>query len=108
MARRRFYVYILASLTRTLYTGVTNNLERRLAAHKAGTGSVFTARYHVNRLVHMEEFSDVREAIAREKQIKGLNRAKRIALIEVENPHWDDLARELDGWQGVAPETDEI
>ena len=78
----------MASPSRVLYTGVTNDLERRVAEHKAGVGGQFTRRYHVTRLVHCEAFSDVRDAIEREKRVKGWRRARKIELIETGNPDW--------------------
>lgn len=93
---RLYYVYILSSPSRTLYTGVTNHLPRRLATHREGTGSAFTSRYKLTELVHYETFTDVREAIAREKQIKGWSRAKKIALVEAANPDWGDLSATWD------------
>lgn len=90
-----FFVYILANRSRNLYTGVTNNLFRRVMEHKRGLVPGFTSRYRISRLVHMESLCYVREAIVREKQIKGWTRAKRIALIEEKNPGWYDLA---EGW----------
>ena len=87
-----YYVYILTNHSRTLYTGVTNDLDRRVAGHKLKERPGFTSKYNINRLVWYEEFSDVTEAIAREKQIKGWLRIKKIALIEEMNPHWDDLS----------------
>lgn len=91
MRETRFAVYILASRTRTLYIGVTNDLERRLAQHRAGIGSRFTRRYGVDRLVHVEWAPDPLSAITREKQLKGWTRDRKIALIESENPGWTDL-----------------
>ena len=90
-AMAEFFVYILASRSRRLYVGVTSNLLVRVAEHRAGL-SAFTSRYKIWRLVHCESTTDVRSAIAREKQIKAWTRAKRIALIEQSNPTWDDLA----------------
>ena len=81
----------MASKSHTLYTGVTNDLMRRVHEHKTGKGSRFTGKYRITRLVHYEETNDVRAAIAREKQIKGWDRAKKVALIESSNLHWDDL-----------------
>ena len=75
----------------TLYTGVTNDLRRRVWQHKNKEGSEFTTRYHFDRLVYYEIFDLVVDAIAREKSIKGLNRAKKIALIKTMNPSWSDL-----------------
>jgi putative endonuclease len=91
-----YWVYILASQKNgTLYTGVTNSLERRLFQHRKGAPGSFTARYAVSRLVYFEQFREVNNAIAREKQIKGGSRHKKIALIEKDNPEWTDLAA---GW----------
>ena len=90
--RRNYYVHILASPSRTLYVGVTNDMERRLAEHRAGVASRFTWRYGVQRLVFVECTSSPRDAIAREKQIKRWTRAKKVMLIEASNPRWVDLA----------------
>ena len=87
-----FYVYILASRSRALYTGVTNDLPRRLYEHRSGTASAFTRRYSVHRLVHVETATNPRDAIAREKQIKRWTRSKKIALIEAANPGWEELS----------------
>ena len=88
-----FAVYILTTRRNTvLYTGVTNDLERRLTEHRAGLGGRFTRRYCAVRLVYVEYYADARTAIAREKQIKVGSRARKIALIERENPGWVDLA----------------
>lgn len=89
------YVYIASSQSRTLYVGVTNDLQRRMWEHKEGVGSGFTTRYHITRLVHYEAFADIRDAIAREKQIKRWRREKKVRLIEEENPGWVDLS---EGW----------
>lgn len=78
----------------TLYTGVTNDLERRVDEHKRKVGSKFTAKYNINRLIYYETFTDIRDAIAREKQIKGWRRSKKIALIESTNPMWEDISEE--------------
>ena len=93
---RTYYVYILASRSRTLYVGVTNNVQRRLFRHRTGPDTSFTRRYRVNRLVHVETASSPRDAITREKQIKNWTRAKKIALIEAANPEWRDLSA---AWQ---------
>jgi putative endonuclease len=87
-----YYVYILASIQRTLYIGFTGDLHRRLHQHKTGAIGGFTRRYRVNRLVHLESYTDVRDAQAREHQLKSWVRRKKIALIEAENPEWEDLA----------------
>jgi len=92
---RFYYVYIMASRSRNLYTGVTNSIYRRVLQHKSGEIEGFTKRYNINRLVYSEKFVYVTSAIAREKQIKAWTRAKRIALIESTNPTWQDLA---EGW----------
>jgi putative endonuclease len=78
---RTFYVYIMASFSRVLYVGVTNDLERRVAEHKQGVASNFTSRYGVTELVYAETCSDPRQAIEREKEIKGWRRSKKIALV---------------------------
>ena len=74
-----------------LYTGVTNDLARRVAEHKQAL-SGFTSRYRVSRLVYFETFGDIRDAIAREKEIKGWKRSRKVILIESRNPTWRDLA----------------
>ncbi len=89
-----FWVYIVASKSRHIYTGMTNDLARRISEHKDGQIEGFTQRYRVNRLVYFERYRYVGNAINREKQIKGLDRKKRIALIEDSNPTWDDLSEE--------------
>ena len=90
--KRTYYVYLLPSRTYTLYTGLTGNLEGRIRQHKEKEVPGFTTRYDVARLVHYEEYQYVWDAIAREKQIKGWRRSKKIALIESLNPEWKDLA----------------
>lgn len=87
-----YWVYLLASRTKVLYVGVTNDLARRVAEHRAGDGGAFTSRYNVTRLVYCEEHRDIRDAIQREKQIKGWTRARKVALIEETNPDWRDFA----------------
>src|SRR5215217_1362292 len=89
-----YYVYIISSLRRTLYIGVTNNLERRVFEHKTGAVPGFTSRYRVTRLVYFEDTNDVVAAIEREKYLKGWVRAKKVALIESMNPSWNDLAED--------------
>ena len=91
---KSYYVYIMSSPSRTLYTGVTNDLERRVHEHKSGAVPGFTKRYKIDRLVYFQETNDIGAAIAAEKQIKGLLRPKKIALIEQENPLWLDLGAE--------------
>jgi len=97
---RTYYVYIMASRSRVLYTGVTNDLMRRVDEHKRSLTTGFTSKYHITRLVYFEEFGDVRDAIAREKQLKGWVRARKTRLIEQKNPTWEDLAN---NWFAVRP-----
>ena len=93
---KRYYVSIMTNEARTLYVGVTNDLARRVYEHKRrSTAGSFTSKYNLNRLAYYEEFGEVRDAIAREKEIKGWLRAKKVALIEALNPEWDDLSG---GW----------
>jgi len=91
---KRYYVYIMASRSLTLYTGVTGNLYARVLQHKGGEIEGFTKKYHINRLVYYEIFKYVNNAIAREKQIKAWTCAKRLALIKTTNPTWQDLAED--------------
>jgi len=87
-----FYVYIMASRSHVLYVGVTNDLARRVEEHKQGLVAGFTSRYRVTRLVYFEEFADIRDAIAREKVIKGWVRSRKIGLIVGRNSTWEDLS----------------
>ena len=87
-----YYVYILASRSRNLYTGVTNNLARRTIEHREGRIPGFTTRYRIFRLVHFEIFGHIRAAIAREKEIKSWRREKKIWLIQRHNRTWEDLS----------------
>ena len=82
----------MASLSRTIYVGVTGDLARRVAQHRGGAGGSFTRRYRVRRLVYAEPFDNVVDALRREKQLKGWTRQRKIALIEAANPDWLDLA----------------
>ncbi len=91
---KQYFVYILTSNSGTLYTGMTNDVQRRVSQHKHKLNEGFTSKYDVNRLVYYEIFSDVREAIAREKQIKSWGRRKKLNLIESMNPKWADLSEE--------------
>jgi putative endonuclease len=101
MARtHRYHVYLMASFTRVLYVGVTNDLERRVYQHKTKQLAGFTARYNVTRLVYYETTDSVRAAIEREKQIKSWSRGKKVALIESVNPDWFDLAERWPGGGG--------
>jgi putative endonuclease len=92
MSGRTYCVYIMSSLSRTLYTGVTNNLQRRVMEHKEGRPGTFTTRYHVSRLVFFENFNEIDQAIAREKENKELTRRRKLELIESMNPEWKDLS----------------
>ena len=95
MIQATYYVYIMTNLRKTvLYTGVTNDLERRVQEHKNGEGGVFTSKYQVTKLVYYEETSRIDEAVEREKQIKGGSRKKKIELIEKANSSWEDLSLE--------------
>ena len=89
---KQYYVYIMTNKSRTLYTGVTNDLERRVYEHKKKLVPGFTTKYNITRLVYFEVTQDVGAAIAREKQIKGWLRTKKIALIDSVNPGWRDLS----------------
>ena len=92
MGNREYCVYILTNSRHTvLYTGVTNNLQRRVTEHKSKTGSVFTKKYNVDKLVYFECGGDVSQAILREKQIKAGSRQKKLDLINEFNPEWMDL-----------------
>ena len=97
---KQFFVYIIASKSKTIYTGVTNDLQRRLYEHKQKLAPGFSSNYNVDRLVYYEETPDIEAAITREKQIKGWLRSKKIALIESMNPGWRDLSKEWFETQG--------
>ena len=88
----KYYVYMVTNKYNTvIYTGVTNNLARRIAEHKSGLIEGFTQKYNVHKLVYAETFETAEAAIAREKQIKGLLRSKKEALIKSANPEWEEL-----------------
>jgi putative endonuclease len=89
---KRGWVYILSSKTGTLYIGVTSDIYRRVLQHKGKEFPGFASRYGCERLVHLEEFAHIASAIGREKELKGWRRAKKLALIEADNPAWLDLA----------------
>jgi putative endonuclease len=91
---KQYYVYIMTNRSRTLYTGVTSNLVRRVYEHKNKLVDGFTKKYNITRLVYYESTNEVRPAIAREKQIKGWLRKRKVALIESMNPEWKDLSEE--------------
>jgi putative endonuclease len=89
-----YFIYIMTNRSKTLYIGVTNNLMRRVREHKTGEGSGFTAKYKLDRLVYYERFEDIRNAIEREKRIKGWLRIQKIALVVSVNLSWKDLSEE--------------
>jgi len=93
---KQYYVYIMTNQSGTLYTGVTNDLTRRVYEHKQGKGGQFTSRYRITRLLYFEETHDIHAALAREKQLKGWTRSKKLKLIATDNPKWMDLSVELD------------
>jgi putative endonuclease len=93
---KEYYVYIMTNkINSTLYTGVTNDLKRRVFEHKNKLLEGFTKKYNIDKLVFYETYDDINNAIAREKQIKGGTRAKKIKLIEDMNSRWDDLFDEI-------------
>ncbi|MDP2919220.1 MAG: GIY-YIG nuclease family protein [Dehalococcoidia bacterium] len=92
---KEYYVYIMSNKSGTLYTGVTNDLERRVYEHKHKLVEGFTKRYNITRLVYFASSDDVTAAITREKQIKGMLRSKKIGLIKTMNPEFKDLS---EGW----------
>lgn len=95
MVHKQPAVYILSSLNRTIYVGVTSDLLWRIWKHKEGVFERFTKKYNVHRLVYFERFASMQRAIARERQLKGWRREKKVRLIEAGNAGWEDLA---DGW----------
>jgi len=92
---KSYYVYIVASISGTLYVGVTNNIRKRVDQHKKHLVPGFTDKYNVDRLLYVETLGDAHSAIRREKQIKAWRREKKVKLIDSLNPDWDDLS---DGW----------
>lgn len=93
MKDHNYFVYMLSNIHNTvIYTGVTNNLERRMLEHKSKSSFSFTKKYNCNKLVYFEEFDWIEDAITREKQIKGGSRLKKINLINSMNPTWADLS----------------
>ncbi|MBV8113118.1 MAG: GIY-YIG nuclease family protein [Silvibacterium sp.] len=110
MQERCYCTYIVASRSRTLYVGVTGDPFSRVMQHRAGDTEGFTARYRCNRLVWFESYVSPDPAIAREKQLKRWSRAKKVALIERENPTWEDLSEDwgksfLTKWDKAGPST---
>ncbi len=98
--QHNYWAYIMASVSRVIYVGVTNNLERRVWEHKNKAVEGFTQKYNCTKLVWFEEFREIRDAIACEKRIKGWLRAKKMAMIEERNPYWKDLSN---GWHEGVP-----
>ncbi|MGH7846792.1 MAG: GIY-YIG nuclease family protein [Candidatus Binatia bacterium] len=105
MMSKEYYVYILTNKSRTLYTGVTNDLEKRVYQHKHKLVPGFTSKYNITQLVYFETTQGVHAALTREKQIKGLLRRKKMALIEAVNPEWKDLSS---GWYDAKDKTIEL
>ena len=93
---KQYYVYITASRSRVIYVGMTNDLRKRITQHQQKLVEGFTQKYNVTRLVYYEVTHDVHAALAREKELKGWRRSKKVALIESMNPTWKDLSTELD------------
>jgi len=92
MKENQYYVYIMANQDNTvLYTGITNDLQRRVIEHRSGKGGIFSKRYKLHKLVYYEAGNDIKMAITREKQIKGGSRKHKIELINSMNPEWEDL-----------------
>ena len=92
---KEFYVYIMSNQSRAIYVGVTGNLLVRAGDHAALQGSIFTRRHHLDRLVDFEQLFEPNHAIAREKELKGWRRSKKVRLIESVNPDWADLSDQL-------------
>lgn len=102
----QYYVYIMSNRSKTIYTGMTNGLRKRVIQHKLGINEGFTKRYKIDRLVYWESYQYVRDAFAREKEIKGWLRIKKIQLIVSMNPTWKDLSLEL--WPELEAEMRQI
>ena len=101
-----FYVYIMTNKSRTLYIGMTNHLVRRVGEHKSKQIDGFTKRYNMTSLVYYEHHTSARDAIRREKELKGWLRKRKIELIERENPTWRDLSLDWEEFR-VIPKADE-
>ncbi|MBE2218508.1 MAG: GIY-YIG nuclease family protein [Ignavibacteria bacterium] len=95
MGNRDYYVYMMSNISKTIYTGVTNNIHLRVLQHKYGVNKGFTSRYRINKLVYFEWTDSIDAAIKREKQLKNWHRDWKINLIESVNRNWDDLSA---GW----------
>jgi putative endonuclease len=94
MGSKQYFVYIMSNTSKTLYIGVTNDIDRRLYEHRNMIADGFTKRYHITKLVYFEIFSDVKQAISRETVLKGWLRKKKVALIASMNPKWEDLSKQ--------------
>ncbi len=92
---KSYYVYIIGNNRPTLYIGVTNNLSKRIDQHQQKVAAGFTKKYHLNKLLYFEEFSNINDALAREKQLKHWNRNWKLDLIRVHNPDFQDLSQRL-------------
>ena len=93
--RNDYFTYIMSNQTNsTIYVGVTNNIERRALEHISGNGAEFTSKYKINKLVYFERYTEVLDAIKREKQLKGWKREKKVMLINQMNPEWNNLMQE--------------
>ncbi len=92
MKNHQYYVYILTSISKILYIWVTNNIERRLYEHRNGKNNSFTRKYKIRKLVFLEQFNNINDAIESEKKLKNWKRQWKIDLIEKNNPHWIDLS----------------
>ena len=101
--QRCYFVYILSSLSGTLYVGLTDDMRKRMIQHKSGTFDGFTKKYKIDRLMYRETYSEPKVAADREQQIKKFRREKKIALFAESNPEWQDLTPELFQTIGVPP-----
>ena len=100
---KEYYVYIMSNKSGTLYTGVTNDLERRVSQHKSKTVRGFTEKYNITRLLYFESTNDVISAVAREKQIKRMLKSKKIELIKMMNPQMKDLSEDWSDKNSTSP-----
>ena len=105
---KNYWVYIMSGRTRTLYIGVTNDIERRIYEHRNKFVPGFTSKYRLGRLIYFEEFGDIRDAIEREKQIKSWRREKKVALIKSLNPRWRDLSIDWQLHEGAGAQTESL
>ena len=108
MKEHNYFVYMIASRSRALYIGMTNKLHRRVWEHKNDLINGFTRTYKCHRLVYFQSFDDVAKAIDREKQLKRWNRTKKLWLISLKNPTWEDLAGEWYTRHQFTPEKQQV